>query len=416
MNIIAVATKVLIKVLNQKQSLERALALVLTQQPTALNDPYLLKLCYGTLRWYHKLDAIIKSLLQRSKKLDPTIHILLLVGLYQLLYSRTPVYAILNNTVAAARVLQKNWATGFINAVLRKFTRGQEEILNQITDKYSHPLWLINLIKSAWSQQWQDILIANNTHPPMHLRVNFQKISRNDYIKKLAALGLQTLPLPTLASAITLAKPCPIEQLPGYYEGLVSNQDLAAQYAAYLLELKPGLRVLDACAAPGGKTAHILETEPQLQIIALDVTAKRLKMVATTLKRLQLSAKLICADASKPQNWWDGKKFERILLDAPCSGTGVIRRHPDIKVLRQPDDIAKHTNKQLALLEALWPLLTNNGLLVYATCSILPAENFAVIKKFSQQHSNVKIQSEKQLFPTINNTDGFYYAVLSKEH
>ena len=417
MHIIAAATKVIVKVLKQKQVLERALALVQSQQSTALNDPYLLTLCYGTLRWYHKLDAIVKLLLQRTKKIDLTIHVLLLIGLYQLLYTRTPIYAILNNTVNAAKILQKHWATGLVNAVLHEFTRRQEEILKQITSaQFSHPPWLIALIKSAWPKQWQDILTANNAHPPMHLRVNLQKISRNNYLKKLIALGCQTLPSPTLASAITLAKPCPIEQLPGYHDGLVSNQDIAAQHAAYLLELKPGLRVLDACAAPGGKTAHILEIAPQLQVVALEVTATRLKLIAATLKRLQLSAQLICADATKPQNWWDGKKFARILLDAPCSGTGVIRRHPDIKVLRQPNDIAKHTHKQLELLAALWPLLTVDGLLVYATCSILPAENFAVIKQFSQQHSNVKIQTIKQFLPTANATDGFYYAVLHKEY
>ncbi|MEI8055668.1 MAG: hypothetical protein WCH10_06775 [bacterium] len=197
--------------------------------------------------------------------------------------------------------------------------------------------------------------------------------------------------------------------------GFVSVQDIAAQYAANLLELKPKLRVLDACAAPGGKTAHILEAEPNLQeLIAVDIEDARLKMVEANLNRLQLSAKFVCGDASKPQNWWDGKKFDRILLDAPCSGTGVIRRHPDIKILRKPQDIANNASRQLELLKALWPLLADDGLLVYATCSILPEENFLVVKNFMQQYNEAKVVHDRQLFPTTNGGDGFYYAVITK--
>lgn len=429
MNIIANAAKIIVKVTSQKKSLQEILPVFLAQHSYSLDQALLQKLSYGTLRWYNKLDAIAKLLLQRkSKKVDPSVHALILVGLYQLLHLRIPPYAILDKTVGAARVLQKTWATAFVNAILRKFIRQQKKILNQIehniVGKFSHPLWLIKLLQLSWPQNWCDILSANNEHPPMHLRVNLQKISRHDYLKKLDKLRLETLPIPELESAITLAKPCDVCKLPDFQKGLVSIQDLAAQYAAYLLELKPGLRVLDACAAPGGKTTHILETEPKLQeLVAVDIAAERLKMVQANLKRLQLSATLICNDATKPQNWWDGKKFDRILLDAPCSGTGVIRRHPDIKILRQPDDIINNTKHQLALLKALWPLLADNGLLVYATCSVLPEENFLVVKDFLQQHNDIKEKSitiksgvevpyGKQFFPTTNNSDGFYYAIL----
>jgi len=425
------ATKIIDKVISQKKSLDEILGIYLAKQSSPLDRALLQELSYGTLRWYHKLDAIAKLLLHNTtKKADPLIYALILIGLYQLLYLRIPHYAILSETVEATRWLKKPWAAAFVNAILRNFIRRQEEILKQIegnnTLQYSHPAWLIKLLQKSWPQNWQDILAANNEYPPMHLRVNLQKISRDDYLEKLEKLEIKAKAVPGLAAAITLEKPCDVLKLPEFQNGFVSVQDLAAQYAADLLELKPGLRVLDACAAPGGKTAHILETEPNLQeLIAVDIEGARLEMVKANLNRLQLSAKFICGDITKTQNWWDGKKFERILLDAPCSGTGVIRRHPDIKILRKPQDIVNNSARQFELLKALWPLLADGGLLVYATCSILPEENFLVVKNFLQQYNNAREKSitmncgiqtmyGRQLFPATNGNDGFYYAVITK--
>ncbi|EKE01322.1 MAG: hypothetical protein ACD_21C00160G0005 [uncultured bacterium] len=431
MNTRADAATIIDKVLSQRKSLDSTLAVYLPKYPSSLDQALLQELSYGALRWYYRLDAIAKLLLHdSSKKVDPLVYAIILVGLYQLLYLRIPQHATLSETVEAARVVQKKWATGFVNATLRNFIRRQEEVLKQIEGdvvaQYSHPAWLIKLLQRSWLQKWPGILMANNEYPPMHLRVNEQKISSGEYLKKLEVVDIQAKLVSGFASAITLEKPCDVFKLPGFQDGLVSVQDLAAQYAASLLELKPGLRVLDACAAPGGKTAHILETEPELQeLVAVDIEDERLKRVRDNLKRLQLSAKCICGDAAKPQNWWDGKKFDRILLDAPCSGTGVIRRHPDIKILRQPHDIKRNTARQLELLEALWPLLVEGGILVYATCSVLPEENFLVVKEFLQKYNDAKEKSiameegvvvvhGRQLFPTANGGDGFYYAVITK--
>ncbi|CAL7963173.1 Ribosomal RNA small subunit methyltransferase B [Gammaproteobacteria bacterium] len=432
MNTQTAAAKIIDKVTSQKKSLGEILNIYLAKQSSPLDRALLQELSYGTLRWYHKLDAITKLLLHNTtKKVDPLIYALILVGLYQLIYLRIPHYATLSETVEATRWLKKPWASALVNAILRNFIRKQKEILKQIEDsnnttQYSHPAWLIKLLQKSWPQNWQEILAANNEYPPMHLRVNLQKISRNDYLEELKKAEIEAKAVPELTAAITLEKPCDVLKLPDFQNGFVSVQDIAAQYAINLLELKPKLRVLDACAAPGGKTAHILESEPNLQeLVAVDIEDARLKTAKANLNRLQLSAKFVCGDAGKPQSWWDGKKFDRILLDAPCSGTGVIRRHPDIKILRKPQDIANNAARQLELLKALWPLLADGGLLVYATCSILPEENFLVIKNFLQQHNNAKekpitmdcgtkVMYGRQLFPTTNGSDGFYYAVITK--
>jgi 16S rRNA (cytosine967-C5)-methyltransferase len=431
MNIQTDAAKIIDKVTSQKKFLDKVLSVYLAKHSSPLDRALLQELSYGTLRWYHKLDAIAKLLLHdNTKKVDALIYTLILIGLYQLLYLRIPRYAILSETVEATRWLKKSWAAAFVNAVLRNFIRKQEEIIKQIEDndalQYSHPAWLIKLLQNSWPQNWQNILATNNEYPLMHLRVNLQKISRNDYLEKLEKMKINAKAVSGLIAAITLEKPCDVVKLPKFQNGFVSVQDLSSQYAADLLELKPGLRVLDACAAPGGKTAHILEAEPNLQeLIAIDIEDARLEMVKANLNRLQLSAKFICNNASKPQNWWDGKKFDRILLDAPCSGTGVIRRHPDIKILRKPQDIVNNQARQFELLKALWPLLADDGLLVYATCSILPEENFLVVKNFLEQYNNakekpiamdygVKAIYGRQLFPTTCGSDGFYYAVITK--
>jgi 16S rRNA (cytosine967-C5)-methyltransferase len=431
MNIRADAANIIDKVISQKKSLDEALVFHLAKYSSPLDRALLQELSYGAIRWYQRLDANAKLLLHQSpKKTDSLIYSLILIGLYQLMYLRIPNHAALAETVEATRVLQKAWASALVNATLRNFIRQQEKILKNIESdvvaQYSHPIWLIKALQKAWPEKWQDILSANNEYPPMCLRVNLQKISRDDYLKKLEALDIKVNSVPSVASAIILEKPCDVSKLPEFKNGFVSVQDLSAQYAASLLELKPGLSVLDACAAPGGKTSHVLEIEPKLKkLVAVDIRNERLAQVKNNFKRLHLSAQVVCGDAAKPQNWWDGEKFDRILLDAPCSGTGVIRRHPDIKILRQPQDVIKNAAHQLKLLEALWPLLNDDGLFVYVTCSVLPEENFLVVKAFLQKYNDareipiaiekgVKVVYGQQFFPESNGGDGFYYVVIRK--
>lgn len=388
------------------------------------------ELCFGVMRWYWQLEAISKQLLSKKLKAkDNDIFALLLIGLYQLIHLRTPAHAAIHETVQATRTLKKPWAAGLINATLRQFQREQENILENIKQdtsaRYSHPEWLIQIIQSAWPQHWENILNSNNQYPPLTLRVNALKISRDNYVKKITDHTLTSFS----AFGITLKQACDVKHLPGFNEGEFSVQDESAQLAAQLLELCPDQTVLDACAAPGGKTAHILETEPRLKkLLAIDVDNKRVQKIEENLSRLQLLSStitLICNDAAHPENWWDKNQFDRILLDAPCSATGVIRRHPDIKYLRRPDDIAKLAAQQLQLLNALWPTLKSGGLLVYATCSILPQENENVLAAFLQAHTDAKekiITADwgvaktigRQLLPQDNGHDGFYYARIEK--
>ena len=410
MSVQASAAKIIAEILFQGKSLS----------VYNFDSAILQEMTYGTLRYYHQLDAIFK-LLQRNKTddLDPIIHALILIGLYQLMHLSAPDYAVINETVAATKILQKPWATAFVNAILRNFTRQKAQILPKInidlTAEYSHPLWFTKTIRQAYPAAWKKILAENNKRPPMHLRVNLTKISRDDYLRQLLAAGIDATKPDKINSTITLVKPCDVAKLPGFATGLVSVQDLSAQLAATLLKLAPGQKVLDACSAPGGKTAHILEIEPKLaKLVACDIDNIRLAKVKGNLDRLGLSCELVCGDAAKPQDWWNNEKFERILLDAPCSGTGVIRRHPDIKILRQYPDIHNLAKQQLRLLNALWPLLANNGLLVYATCSIMPEENGMVIKGFLNEHPEAKLNSSEQIFPQENAGDGFYYAILTK--
>ncbi|EKD23235.1 MAG: hypothetical protein ACD_82C00190G0003, partial [uncultured bacterium] len=376
----------------------------------AFFSPISQELGYGTIRWYYRLNGILKLLVKDTKKLDSLIRILLLVGLYQLIYLRKPDYAVLNETVEATKYLDKPWATALVNAVLRNFLRQQKILLaklesNEIT-KYSHPLWIINALKKAYPKQWKNILIANNQYPPMHLRVNKQQISQSDYLKLLPSQN------------ITLEKPRNVTDLPGFQDGLVSVQDLSAQYTTTLLDLKPGQIVLDACAAPGGKTAHILETEPHLQkLIVCDIDELRLNKVRENLTRLKLDykeiIKFIFCDITITHEL-DNIIFDRILLDAPCSGSGVIRRHPDIKLLRQEQDVRNKAEYQLVLLKKLWPKLKPDGILVYSTCSVFPEENNLVIEKFLLLFPDAKEIFCKQILPKQGEGDGFFYSVLCK--
>lgn len=409
------------------ETLDRVIARV--EPSVRERDRALLReLCYGSLRWHVQLAALIKPLLQKPLKArDSDIEQLLVVGAYQLLHTRIPAHAAINSVVEASRHLQKNWAAGLINAVMRKIQRESEERLAQLapSQRTAHPQWFWETIRKAWPHSAEPIFAANNAHPPMCLRVNSLRSGRDEYLQLLSAQGINASACEVSVSGLTLEQPCAVDALPGFNDGVVSVQDEAAQLAAFLLDVQSNQRVLDACCAPGGKTAHILETQPSAQMWALDVSSERLQRVTANLARLNLSAKIIAGDALTPTLWWDGVAFDRILLDAPCSGTGVIRRHPDIKLLRTPTDIDQFAAVQTQLLETLWPLLAPRGYLLYATCSVMPKENTEVVEQFCATHAeaeHITIEAEwgvaqpagRQLLPAVNGSDGFYYALLRK--
>jgi 16S rRNA (cytosine967-C5)-methyltransferase len=387
------------------------------------------ELCYGTLRWSPRLQALLDLLLDKPLKAkESDIHSLLLLGLYQLAYMEIPAHAAVSETVAVTALLNKGWAKGLVNAVLRRFQRERQALEAKIGHDpvavSAHPAWLLSLLQQAWPQEWQAIVDANNQRPPMALRVNRSRTSRADYLQALQAEGLAAEPSVHAPDALLLERPVNVDQLPGFACGEVSVQDSAAQLAALLVAPQPGMRVLDACAAPGGKTGHLLEICSDIELIALDIEKKRLARVEENLLRLGLKARLIAADASSTV-WWDGKPFDRILLDAPCSASGVIRRHPDIKLLRQSEDIPQLVALQAAILEALWPMLRPGGMLVYATCSVLPQENAGQLANFLANHDDAKerpieagwgqiAEVGRQILPDQDRMDGFYYACIEK--
>lgn len=394
------------------------------------------ELIYGCLRRYHRLDALLAGLLRQPlKPRDRDLHCLLLLGLYQLTVLDTKPYAAVHATVEAARELDKRWAAKLINGVLRNYQRRSEELEARLEQdpaaRYSHPAWLLERLQQDWPDDWAAIAAANNQQPPLCLRVNARHSDRAAYLERLAAAGIDARPLPFTSHGVQLETPALVETLPGYAEGDFSVQDGAAQLAAPLLEPASGQRVLDACAAPGGKTAHILECEPQLrELVAVELEAGRLQRVRDNLARLRLQAELVQGDVGRPEDWWNGTPFDRILLDAPCSATGVIRRHPDIKLHRRPGDIDRLTQLQAQLLDAVWPLLRPGGRLLYVTCSVLRAENALQLDAFLARCSSarpVPIQADwgrpdgvgRQLLPDVNpaaaaSMDGFYYACLEK--
>ncbi|MDI9777172.1 16S rRNA (cytosine(967)-C(5))-methyltransferase RsmB [Pseudomonas putida] len=388
-------------------------------------------LAFGTARWQPRLDLLAAQLLQKPfKAADADVQALLLVGLYQLFYSRIPAHAAIGETVGCADKLKKPWAKGLLNAVLRRAQREGEALLAGMERdpvvRTAHPRWLQKSLKAFWPEQWEAICAANNAHPPMILRVNRRHHSRDAYLALLAEAGVGASACQYSRDGIILAEACDVRGLPGFAEGWVSVQDEAAQLSADLLELAPGQRVLDACCAPGGKTCHLLEAEPGLaHMTAIDLEAKRLTRVRENLDRLQLDAELIACDARDTASWWDGKPFQRILLDAPCSATGVIRRHPDIKLTRQAEDIPALATLQGELLDALWPTLEVGGMLLYATCSSLPTENTEVIDAFLARtpgareldlatEAGLRQPHGRQLLAQEGGHDGFYYAKLIK--
>ncbi|MBA1191573.1 16S rRNA (cytosine(967)-C(5))-methyltransferase RsmB [Pseudomonas entomophila] len=388
-------------------------------------------LAFGTARWQPRLDLLATQLLQKPfKSADSDVHALLLVGLYQLLYTRIPAHAAIGETVGCADKLKKPWAKGLLNAVLRRAQREGDALLSGLERdpvvRTAHPRWLQKAFKAFWPADWEALCAANNAHPPMILRVNRRHHTRDAYLALLAEAGLQASACTYSRDGIVLAEACDVRTLPGFAEGWISVQDEAAQLAADLLDLAPGQRVLDACCAPGGKTCHLLEAQPGLAgVVAVDLEAKRLVRVRENLDRLGLDAQLIACDARETASWWDGVPFQRILLDAPCSATGVIRRHPDIKLTRQAEDIPALAALQGELLDALWPTLEVGGMLLYATCSSLPTENTEVIEAFLARtpgareldlatDAGLRQPHGRQLLPQQGGHDGFYYAKLIK--
>jgi len=424
------AARALAAVLNGKASLNSSLPREL-DKVEARDRGLTQDLAFGTARWQPRLDALAERLLQKPfKAADADVHGLLLVGLYQLLYTRIPAHAAIGETVGCADKLKKPWAKALLNAVLRRAQRESEAILAELERdpvvRTAHPRWLQKSLKAFWPEQWEAICAANNAHPPMILRVNRRHQPRDAYLGLLAEQGVAAQACVYSRDGIVLAEACDVRGLPGFSEGWISVQDEAAQLAAELLDLAPGQRVLDACCAPGGKTCHILEAEPALAtVVAVDLEEKRLVRVRENLQRLGLQAQLIAADGRDTQAWWDGQPFQRILLDAPCSATGVIRRHPDIKLTRQPDDIPALAVLQGQLLDALWPTLEVGGVLLYATCSTLPTENTEVIEAFLARtpgareldlatSAGIKQAHGRQLLAQEGGHDGFYYAKLIK--
>ncbi len=393
--------------------------------------PLIQELCYGVMRWYPRLDALALQLLARPLKAkDGDVRALILMGCYQLLYMRVADHAAVTETVEATKVLKKPWSTGLVNGVLRRFQREQDRLLAGLADNpvahNAYPAWLLDAIKTAWPEQWQAIIEASNQRPPMTLRVNLKHQSRDHYAAQLNNQGIASSTLAHVPTALVLEKAQNVLELPGFLDGDLSVQDAGAQMAAGLLDLQPNQQVLDACAAPGGKSCHILEVEPKLAaLVSLDVDAKRLERVKENLQRLKLRAQLYQGDASAPTGDWAKRQYDRILLDVPCSATGVIRRHPDIKYLRRKEDIPALVSLQSKILDAIWPLLAPGGKLLYCTCSLLPDENDRQVVQFLQRHADAQEsiiaatwgearRCGRQILPGEETMDGFYYALLEK--
>ena len=389
------------------------------------------ELCYGVLRYLPALEYDLRQLMNKPLKGKQRVgHFLILVGIYQVKHTRIPDHAAVSETVAATKPLKCDFLRGLINGVLRNIQRNlaketSEENTANLPDaiKYSHPSWFIKKLQSAYPQQWESILIANLERPPMWIRVNQQHHTIDQYLLLLEQADIEVELVDEKSFAIKLTAALDVNKLPGFTDGWVSVQDGAAQQAATLLNSQAGDTVLDCCAAPGGKTCHILELTPELaSMTAIDIEESRLQRVEENLSRLNLTAKIITADAAS-QDWWDGKLYDRILLDAPCSGTGVIRRHPDIKWLRKADDIEKLVVLQQQILKNIWSLLKPGGTLLYATCSILPEENSQQIQQFISENNNAKLvpssDNDKtigwQILPNEQSMDGFYYAKLEKQ-
>lgn len=380
-------------------------------------------LAYGAIRFLGENQFFIRKLINK-KITNKKIEALLCVALFQLNHDQSNDFTIVNEAVEAAKFINKSWAGSFVNGVLRNFIRQKDNLKSELKNDeeafYSYPLWWIRLVKEAYNKDWESILLNGNKHPPLTLRINVRKINLKQYEEKLKSESIEYRVLGDIA--LELTQPIPVEKIPGFIEGEVSVQDFGAQLAAKLLDLKDGQVCLDACSAPGGKTGHMLEIA-DIELVSIDQQKERLYKVKENLGRLQLHAHLKCADLLAIKSWWNDKLFDRILLDTPCSASGVVRRHVDIKRLRRPRDIEMFAKQQKIMLQAMWQLLKKGGKLLYATCSIFPDENQRVIDDFIKEHSDAKevkwsvdskySKYENQLIPSENH-DGFFYALFEK--
>lgn len=427
----AAAARALHAVIDRGQSLTRVLQTDPTQRSPA-DHALVQEMVYGALRLLPRLRLIASRLLDRPlQPRDSDLQALILIGLYQLGFMKTPPHAAVSATVEATRLLSKPRMAGLVNALLRRFQREREALLDwtdtQPESRWLFPDWLIERLRSDWPEDWESIVLASNERAPMALRVNPLRQERANYLTELETAGIGARPIAGLDTGVMLDRPRATRDLPGFSEGLVSIQDSGAQLAARLLDARPGERVLDACAAPGGKTAAILERAGNaLDLVAIDSDAARLATVGATLARLGLSAQVCVADAADPRGDWTARLFDRILLDVPCSATGVIRRHPDIKWLRRPKDIAALAATQSRMLDAIWPLLRPGGRLLYATCSLLADENERQVADFLARRPEARAFAldtdwgrartlGRQLLPTPDGHDGFFYALLEKD-
>lgn len=432
----AIAASVIHKVVHGGRNTDAALEESGADQLQARDRAFVRAQVYGTLRTYLRNRFVINRLLERPlRRRDLCIEALLANAFFALLESPQPDYAVVSATVDAARELGRPGMRGLVNALLRRFLRERDDLLaaaqHDPEARWQHPAWLLEQLQSDWPDDWQSIVEAGNRQAPMWLRVNLAQSSRQDWLNQAASSGLNAgLPLPDLPGAVLLDSATSIDKLPGFAEGACSVQDAASQWAAVILAAEPGMRVLDACAAPGGKTAHVLETvNNEARLTALDESDTRLQRVRENLQRLRLSADVICGDALHPQQWWDGEPYDRILVDAPCSATGVLRRHPDIRFLRRAEDIPRLQQTQLEILNALWKLLKPGGRLLYSTCSVLRAENDAVIDAFIGTQTQARVVEltaliaaaepiaavhGAYLLPGRRQSDGFYYALMER--
>ena len=383
----------------------------------------------GVLRWLNALEWLASALLTKPlKKRERAVQRLVLLGLQQLWHDQTASHAAINETAECARLLGKPWAVGVINAVLRRFQREQPQLLEKLAQsrqRFAHPEWMLRLLQHDWPEHWQSIVEANNQQAPLWLRINRLKADEASLKDDLKKAGFETFQHAYAGDAIGISPAAAVAKIPGFDAGWLSVQDPAAQLARDLLEPKAGDRILDACAAPGGKTAHLLESCPDMDLTVLDRQASRVKQIHQNLDRLGLNGATVVADAVELESWWDGRQFNKILIDAPCTASGVIRRHPEIKWLRSPEQVDVAVETQGRLLDALWSLLEAGGMLVYATCSVFERENSLQIKSFLQRNTDARVEIPevewglagsygRQILPGEAQMDGFFYAVLRK--
>jgi len=430
MNLRAIAAQTISAVLDNGESLATALPFAQAQLESPQDKAILQEICYGIMRELTQLEYYLSALMDKPMKgRQRIVHHLLLVGAYQLLHMRIAEHAALGETVEATNDIERVQFKGLINGVLRNLQRRKQELSDKMPTKgpitYNHPKWFIKRVTKAYPKQWQQIVQANNLRSPMWLRNNVKSQSRDEYLALLRELEIEATAGELGENSILLAKPVGVNKLPAFELGACSVQDVAAQQAAQLLDPQAGELILDACAAPGGKTCHILESADDLTVVALDSVQRRLDRVQENLDRIGLTAQLICGDGTTPEEWWQGPEFDRILLDAPCSATGVIRRNPDIKWLRRDTDIDQLVELQQQILDACWSKLKSGGTLLYATCSVLPDENSSQIISFLARQQDAQLvplhdddtpeMPGWQILPGINDADGFYYAKLQKK-